>query len=159
MSTGYYREDMVPPEHRGKVWPHRAVERGSDGEQIERMVQSPFPPVAIGNPAEQVAAFRDFQNWRGRNARAERPDDYCEDCGIRYAVVVCKGKEGCGSARVEYPNVDRILYHCLNCDRRFSADRFCGPCIGERQARSKMGKGAAAQLLADDRARGLGLAS
>lgn len=149
--TGYYLEDLVPPEHRGKVWPHRSLER-IDGENVERMVQSPFPPVHQGNPAEEVAAFRDFQNWQTRNARAERPDDYCTDCGIRYASVVCSGKEGCQSARVEYPDGDRrVLYHCLKCDRRFSAERLCGPCIDERQRAAQPRKGQAARLLEADR--------
>lgn len=134
MSTGYYREHMTPPEHRGQTWPHRAIERGADGEQVERTVQSPFPPATVGVPAVDEPAFRDFQNWQARNRRAEHPEYYCTDCGIRYASVVCSGPEGCGSARVAYPDEMRELYHCLSCRRRFRADRLCGPCIGDRQA-------------------------
>lgn len=134
--TGYYREALVPPEHRGKTWPHRVVERGQDGEQAERMVQSPFPPVHQGNPAEQVEAFRDFQNWQGRNHRAEHPEDYCEACGIRYAVAICpkaaKSKVGCGSGRTVLQEDGG--YRCVSCGNRFRAARLCGPCIGARAA-------------------------
>lgn len=128
MSTGHYQEHMTPPEYEGQRWEQRAPnsETGT--------ILSPFPPATMGNPAEDVAAFRDFQNWQSRDRKAEHPEYYCEGCGIRYASVVCAKPKGCGSARVAYPDTMRSLYHCLACGRRFSADRLCGPCIGERQA-------------------------
>lgn len=135
MSTGYYKPHMTPPGYEGKVWPYRVPEY-VDGEQRERVVLSPFPPATMGVPAEDFPPFRDFQNWGSRNRKTEHPDWYCSDCGIRYASVVCKRPQGCGSARVEYPNEMRQLYHCLNCNRRFAADRLCGPCIGHRMERS-----------------------
>lgn len=135
--TGYYREDMVPPEHRGKVWPHRAVERGPDGERVERMVQSPFPPATVGVPAVDEPAFRDFQNWQSRNRRQQHPEYYCEGCGIRYAVAICpkppKGSKlrgGCGPGRTVLESNGR--YRCVSCKHVFAADRLCGPCIGTR---------------------------
>lgn len=137
MSTGYYQEHMTPPEYLGKRWEQRLPD--AEGGKID----SPFPPATIGNPAEDVPAFRDFQNWNARNRKAEHPEYYCEGCGIRYASVVCKESEkGCGSARVRYPDAMRALYHCLTCDRRFSAVRLCGPCIGDRQAVAEEAKAA-----------------
>jgi hypothetical protein len=127
MSTGYYQEHMTPPEYEGQRWEQRAPhsEAGT--------ILSPFPPATLGNPAEDVAAFRDFQNWQSRDRKTKHPEYYCTDCGIRYAGVVCAGKVGCGSARVSYPDEMRALYRCLSCDRRFAADRLCGPCIGDRR--------------------------
>lgn len=127
MSTGYHQEHMTPPEYAGKRWEQRAPNSESG------TIMSPFPPATLGNPAVDVEAFRDFQNWNSRDRKAEHPEYYCEGCGIRYATVVCSAKGGCGSARVAYPDGMRQLYHCLSCNRRFRADRLCGPCIGERQ--------------------------
>jgi hypothetical protein len=81
VSTGYYRPEMTPPEYRGETWPHRLVERSDEGEQVERIIRSPFPPARIGNPAEDVEAFRAFQDWGSRNRRAEHPDWCCRSCG------------------------------------------------------------------------------
>lgn len=123
MSAGYYREDLVPPEWRGKRWEQLAPNTDSG------KILSPFPPATIGNPAEDVEAFGDFRAYHGLRVYRECPDLHCEACRIRFATVVCAGTSGCKSARVEYPDgADRHLYHCLTCGRRWSARRLCGPC-------------------------------
>lgn len=141
MSTGYYRPEMTPPGYEGKTWPHRLVERNDDGEQTERMVPSPFPPATVGVPAEDLPAFRDFQNWGSRNEKREHPERYCQGCGIRYAVAICTNKN-CKSGRTVLadgePLAEQCRHRCLNCRLEFVGLLLCGPCIGDRQATGQL---------------------
>lgn len=133
MSTGYYRPDMTPPEYEGKTWPYR-MPYYEDGEQRERTVQSPFPPATIGNPAEDVPAFRDFQDWGSRNRKAEHPDWYCQGCKGRSAVAICPR---CKSGRTLLADNEMLAiecaHRCVSCKHVFVGTLLCGPCIDERQ--------------------------
>lgn len=137
MSTGYYKPDMTPPEYEGKSWSQRVVEY-EDGERIDRTIQSPFPPATIGNPAEDVPAFRDFQDWASRDRRREHPDWYCQGCGLRYAVAICPA---CKSGRTVMTDAEPAVecgHRCVSCKFEFLGLLLCGPCIDDRQKRAQI---------------------
>lgn len=72
--------ERIPPEYRGKTWDQRTT----DG-----VIQSPFPPVAIGNPAEPFYPFTEFQMRSPRHTPDSHPYEFCQSCqgGLTYPDV------------------------------------------------------------------------
>ncbi len=116
-----------PPEYKGQVF-ERATNQG--------VAYDPTPPYRDDPFSGLTMAFVDFQTHHHLTRVRTDPTNYCTECRLVFASVVCP-YEGCRSARVRYPKPDADgagvrLYHCLACSRGFEAERVCGGCLAKR---------------------------